>query len=196
MAINIFEGARRIAKLSAGLWILGWVVAGAVQLRSDPGISATFTISHFGATPVRSDPSCDYSADNARETVWRSTKKETNVRITLCFVARELPDGTKLIDFALHPSDKSLVIFNTPYSEDVKKYVKTVASRFVLPENDEAWFDSQVWPKRLEIIPVGVGIAIGGLAFLWAFTWAVGWIVRGFLGIPKGRDIRIERDAA
>ena len=23
---------------------------------------------------------------------------------------------------------------------------------------------------------------------LWAFTYAIGWIVRGFLGIPRGQD--------
>ena len=26
------------------------------------------------------------------------------------------------------------------------------------------------------------------LLVFWAFTWAVGWIVRGFMGIPRGKD--------
>lgn len=26
------------------------------------------------------------------------------------------------------------------------------------------------------------------LGAFWAFTWAVGWIVRGFMGIPHGKD--------
>ena len=29
-----------------------------------------------------------------------------------------------------------------------------------------------------------------GLASLWALTWATGWIVRGFMGIPRGKDHR------
>ncbi len=29
---------------------------------------------------------------------------------------------------------------------------------------------------------------ISGLLFLWAFTWVIGWIVRGFMGIPRGQD--------
>lgn len=29
---------------------------------------------------------------------------------------------------------------------------------------------------------------LGGLAFIWVFTWGVGWIVRGFMGIPRGQD--------
>lgn len=36
----------------------------------------------------------------------------------------------------------------------------------------------------------GALIAIGGLVFLWGFSWAVGWIVRGFMGIPRGHDRR------
>ena len=26
------------------------------------------------------------------------------------------------------------------------------------------------------------------MAGFWAFTWTVGWIVRGFMGIPHGKD--------
>lgn len=36
----------------------------------------------------------------------------------------------------------------------------------------------------------GALYATGGLVFLWVFSWAVGWIVRGFMGIPKGHDRR------
>ncbi len=36
----------------------------------------------------------------------------------------------------------------------------------------------------------GALYALGGLIFLWGFSWAVGWIVRGFMGIPKGHDRR------
>ena len=31
---------------------------------------------------------------------------------------------------------------------------------------------------------------IRGLLFLWAFTLVTGWIVRGFMSIPKGQDHR------
>jgi len=33
-----------------------------------------------------------------------------------------------------------------------------------------------------------IGSLAGGLIFVWAFTWGVGWIVRGFMGIPRGSD--------
>ncbi len=31
-------------------------------------------------------------------------------------------------------------------------------------------------------------VAFGGLLFILVFTWVVGWIVRGFMGIPRGQD--------
>ena len=31
---------------------------------------------------------------------------------------------------------------------------------------------------------------VGGLALFWAFVWCVGWVMRGFLGIPSGEDKR------
>ncbi len=40
----------------------------------------------------------------------------------------------------------------------------------------------------LKELGTGLFVALGGLGCLWAFTWAVGWIVRGFMGIPRGLD--------
>jgi len=31
-------------------------------------------------------------------------------------------------------------------------------------------------------------VAFGGLLFILVFTWAIGWIVRGFMGIPRRQD--------
>ena len=28
----------------------------------------------------------------------------------------------------------------------------------------------------------------GGVIFIYAFSWSIGWIVRGFAGIPSGKD--------
>lgn len=36
----------------------------------------------------------------------------------------------------------------------------------------------------------GALYATAGLVFLRGFSWAVGWIVRGFMGIPRGHDRR------
>ena len=64
--------------------------------------------------------------------------------------------------------------------EGARRIAKLVAVLWILGWVVAAFNTSQIWQDALAFI--------GGLAFLWAFTWAVGWIVRGFLGIPMGRD--------
>jgi hypothetical protein len=41
---------------------------------------------------------------------------------------------------------------------------------------------------RIESVSEHLLNMVGSLAGLCFFTWAVGWIVRGFLGIPRGMD--------
>ena len=36
----------------------------------------------------------------------------------------------------------------------------------------------------------GALIAVGGVVFIFGLSWAVGWIMRGFLGIPIGQDCK------
>ncbi|MCX7075444.1 MAG: hypothetical protein NTZ45_01530 [Methylococcales bacterium] len=31
----------------------------------------------------------------------------------------------------------------------------------------------------------------GGVIFIYAFSWSIGWIVRGFTGIPSGKDSNV-----
>jgi hypothetical protein len=69
-------------------------------------------------------------------------------------------------------------------------YTARVKESFSLPQADEEWIDRQWWFEYFKKFGVGALGAIGGLIFLWAFTWAVGWIVRGFAGIPRGVDKR------
>ena len=34
---------------------------------------------------------------------------------------------------------------------------------------------------------------VGGLVFIGCFTVATGWIVRGFMGIPRGQDQKVDK---
>jgi hypothetical protein len=67
---------------------------------------------------------------------------------------------------------------------------KKIAANFKFSKADEEWADGIVWSKRLENIKTSATVTIGGLAFLWIFSWCVGWIVRGFAGIPTGQDFK------
>lgn len=44
------------------------------------------------------------------------------------------------------------------------------------------------WTQALKSAGMHLLGMLASLATFWAFTWAVGWIVRGFMGIPQGKD--------
>jgi hypothetical protein len=81
---------------------------------------------------------------------------------------------------------------NEKYSTEVSNYTKMIANGFRLTKADEEWVDSKLWPARWENIKEGLLATVAGLVFLWIFSWGVGWIVRGFAGIPTGQDMRPE----
>ncbi|NOU20750.1 MAG: hypothetical protein HOO93_03005 [Methyloglobulus sp.] len=98
MAINVFEGARRIAKLIAVLWVIG-VLALQFESLKNPYISANFQVDSPGNTPLRMDGQEYKCGDDDATESWLSkyTNKGTEVKVTLCFKARVVDDGRKLI---------------------------------------------------------------------------------------------------
>lgn len=198
MATNSFEGARRIAKLVAALWILGWIVAAFTSSSSVWGV--TYQIAGPGAVPIRVESGCD-TADDASESLSRTTSKGTYVALTLCFKHSVFDDGRKLIPYLLDKGTYDDILEskivkvrgNEKYSTDVLNYTRSVASSFKLSKSDEEWIDAQGWSVRLKEFGWGALWVIGGLVFIWGFSLAVGWIVRGFRGIPQGQDRREEK---
>ena len=76
------------------------------------------------------------------------------------------------------------------YSTEVTSYTNKVTDSFNLSKADEEWADNEVWAARWDKIKDYVLYIVGGLAFIWMFSWIVGWIVRGFFGIPSGHDFK------
>lgn len=185
VAINIFEGARRIAKLVTALWVIGWIVA---AFNTSSSVYVTYQIAIPGEVPIRVESGCDYSVD-ATEHLDLATSKGTNVSLTLCFKHSVFDDGKKLIPYRID-KDTNRWWGNEEYTTEVSSYTESVASNFKLSKSDEEWIDAQWWSSLLKELGIGALVAIGGLLFLWAFTWVVGWIVRGFKGIPQGQDLR------
>jgi len=59
---------------------------------------------------------------------------------------------------------------------------------FKIPEADESYITRLEWIQTLKQAGQYLLGLMASLAGFWAFTWAVGWIVRGFMGIPRGSD--------
>ena len=49
---------------------------------------------------------------------------------------------------------------------------------------------SRLWAARREAFRSGAPWVLAILAFIWVFTAVMGWIVRGFAGVPMGADFR------
>ena len=81
-------------------------------------------------------------------------------------------------------------IMNEQYSSEVIKYGREVAARFSLSPDGMKDAEQAVWDARIKQWKEALQFASGGAAFLWAAVTGIGWIVRGFMGIPRGKDTR------
>jgi hypothetical protein len=187
-AMNVFEGARRIALLIGALWVMGCVVLiGA----SAPNLSLEYAVSAFGATPKLA-ADCDYSRDAMQYATRKLPSTNETVSVTLCFKASKSEDGRMLVPYALRAD--GLVWMNGQYSSEVSHYTRAVADAFQIDADGIALAERQKTEQRSANIVQAIKFALVGLAIGWAMTFALGWIVRGFMGIPTGRDSKA-RDA-
>jgi hypothetical protein len=187
--MNLFEGARRIAKIFAGLWVLGCI---GYVFTIEPHISTTYAVSAPNQTPRLMMATCP--DDAAIEPSWDlKTKKGNAVYVALCFLPSLNFDDAKtpLVPFIaadgkMYGSEK--------YSSGVAAYTKEVMKNFSIPIEDHAALDAQAREKWWAAFWIDMQFLVGGLIFIYGVTWCVGYVVRGFMRVPKGSDKKIEKD--
>ena len=182
MAINMFEGARRIAMLTAAVATIGTLFA---LLTSDPCVSAGYAIAHPNGPFTRIDISCPYDAGKHYFTA--ETPNGNRVSIDLCLLPMDF-GGKSLIPYKVEPDGS--VWGAGSYTSEVSAYEKTLEKRFRMSPDDEKYFADEVSRRYRKSVLEGLGWLCFGLAIFGGFVWAVGWIVRGFMGIPRGSDSR------
>ena len=203
MTINWFEGGRRIVSVIAGLIVLGaafYLFFGGGDNRvivetSSPGERLHWTLKEC--------PYPDMDKDWGGTVEFKSSDPR---RVTACFRA-----GTNgKIPYALGPKqtfmmkirDKNFpisynqMIFGDQFSDEVSAYMSARMSGFKFaPEETRAIGDAQ-WKigvvhfcERVEYaFPWVAGLIIG----LWVISAGIGWMVRGFAGVPSGKDFRAD----
>lgn len=221
MAVNWFEGGRRISKLFIGLTALG---GGIYIIASSPGPITFVTEGPDGPWQATREK-CDYRAASRYVSSVDFGGGESR-SVDLCF--KPLSDDD--IPYAVAPTpeaeqrkfetelarleagDKALIARGEPpplrrnpsapkwyytgseFSEVVSKYLDGREAAFQLTpqlRNEalevrkgarfRAWYKAAT-----EAVPTVAIIAL----LIWAFTAAMGWIVRGFFGVPRGEDFR------
>jgi hypothetical protein len=232
VAINMFEGARRIALAVGATWTLGCVAYSALQ---EPRAELVFSIASLGAVP---EPAEHCGDEDARQYISRDFAPGRAISVTLCFTAHRANDGRMLVPYEL-AVDVELpdgrVVQNVPptlaqtellarlkangidvsrltdtsgrgwepvwrtywrmdgrYSSVVSAYTQRIADGFNLPQPSRDAAASKVWDSRVQQWREVFQVWMLGLLFGWALTAIIGWIARGFLGIPRGMDKRLD----
>lgn len=186
MKFNIFEGARRIALLVAGIAVAGTLFSLATY---DPYVSVQYSIAHPNGVFVQMQESCP--SDAARHYFTSRTSTGESVSVDLCLLTMSFgKDNTSLIPYKT--DEQGMIWGAASYSSEVSDYERKLESRFKLPVSDEKALKTEISKRYRENWMSGLGYLVAGLAIFAGIVWAIGWIVRGFLGIPRGMDRRPE----
>ena len=164
MTINVFEGARRIALLIAGLWVVGWIAYAAFN---DTSYSIVYSVEKPGAPPK---PATTCGEDDDFQYLTKEAPNGESFSTMLCFAKRRADDSDEFKTY------KANVIEQFQLTADASSLAKASRPRAVL----EQWRDAAYF-------------LFGGLAAGWVLAAALGWIFRGFMGIPRGKDARPEK---
>lgn len=188
--MNIFEGSRRIAYLAGGLAVAATLI---YAVTYDPYISLDYSISHPRAAFQRMKGSCP--TDAGRTFFTTTSQSGTSVSIDLCLLTMEFGKDKKERLVPYRVDEKNMIWGAASYSSEVSSYEKELEARFTLPAEDNAWVEEERsrryrenWKESLRNLGIGLAIFAG-------LVWAIGWIVRGFMGIPLGMDRKPKSEA-
>lgn len=189
MAINWFEGGRRITKLAQGLVIAGCT---AFIVFSSPNDTITFETSWPNQPFQISDDDC-YGGDDRSDTRYDVPADGKSISVQLCYRGSPTENGSSAIPYAAAP-EPGYFLMGQPYSDEVDKYVKRRSAEFRLSRQQGiAAMDlasAKWWKQKKTELRDAVLFVFIGCSILWGLSLIIGWIVRGFAGIKPGSDFR------
>ena len=184
MRINAFEGARRIALILAALVTIAVLI---ITGTNDPYISIGYRVSSPDSPFVKSDESCPTGA--GRHYFSTKTPNGRTVGIDLCLLTMAFgKDSEQLVPYKIDQA--GMVWGAASYSNEVDGYERELESRFAFPGSDAQWADNEISKRYRKNWLQSLGYLAVGLTAFWILVWCIGWVVRGFAGIPSGKDSR------
>lgn len=180
--INIFEGGRRIALLIGILWAVGCVAYAAF---TEPYTSITYVVPHLNTPPILAK---ECLSDDAHEHLVLQSPNGKSVRVNLCFKASKADSGEMLVPY--EDAGSGRVWMKKRHDSDVAKYTTAFAQTFQLSEQVMEAANAERRAALLEQWKWALMTLFGGVAVGWGFVASIGWIARGFMGIPRGKDAR------
>jgi hypothetical protein len=187
VAINIFEGARRIALLLGGG---AAVITVLVAFKQSDSYHAQYSLAAPNAPFIKTDGGCQSRGQTINFD--HKTSSGKGVRVSLClepmtFTSRN-EEETELIPYK---TDADGMTWGArPYSTEISTYETQVEKRFTMTATDAEVSIKESAKQWRSDFTETMGYLAVGLAIFGALVWLIGWIVRGFLGIPRGMDKR------
>ena len=182
--MNVFSGGRRIA---ATIAFLGIVFTFAIGIEGSAAGRVYYRVLNPGAAPIIVDE-CGYDSDAGERSRQRVTPRGVKYSLILCFPASRSNNGKMLIPYADRGDDVWLM--NTRFDDSVERYMDQTIDALPVQPNEisdaEKSYYAQVWRKWAG----GAGWLLLSLFGFFVFVSIVGWIVRGFMGIPSGHDCK------
>ena len=180
MALNVFEGARRIAYIVSAIIV---IAGGYILYDTSPSETLYYEI-YAPSEPASKSLAASCSSEGRRSYLSGVTPKGHKVSIRLCFE----PIAFNGKDLIAYKAEGGMVYGDAAYSENVSSYIRKYEGKFVMPEGkeiDDRWMG--IWLSSKWEILRNTGLTLAGF---WLFVILVGWIIRGFAGIPRGQDHR------
>lgn len=181
--MNVFEGARRISMVIAAAGVL---ISAIVAHNDKPYIAIPFQIRNIDLPPVQADGCKPFDTD-VLESVTRWTPQGEKFTADICFTASVAQDGRMLVPFQ---SKDGPFLMGPNNSDQVREYTSFIAQRFAVPEGGNDAVNNAIEHQKSMHYVRSLGFLALGLFIFWIFVSIIGWIVRGFAGIPTGRDTK------
>lgn len=183
MKFNLFEGARRIALALATLAVAMTCIA---LYSNSPSVHAHYVIDRPGGPPI---PFSECPRESDSQSFSRTLRSGQSVWVTICHLPFRGDDGKSLL-YPFKVDDRGALWGAGSQSEEFISYKRILAAQFVLSAEAETdlvakhreAYRSQ-WLSGLSYLGIGLAVFAG-------FVNLIGWIVRGFLSIPRGMDHR------
>jgi hypothetical protein len=198
MIINWFEGGRRIFSALCGLIFLG----GAIYLLVGGGKNQIILESKSPRDNLHwTLKACEYPDFEkawSKEAEFSPGHPRT---IVACFRANvsgkiDYTSNSSATNGLGSPEAPAKILEAYPYSGDLDEYARSRMDALRLNPQEVGEIRKGLWKiavanfceRALEAFPWVAGLIIG----LWCFSVGVGWLMRGFAGIPKGRDFKAD----
>lgn len=187
MQLNGFSAGRRLAAVIA----LGFVAGVAVSYYlTQPSVTLTYIIAPDFVHPAEilalpNEKPCD--SQNLAKDVPIKTSGDHVATAQLCYLYGDPFETGAGILYRVQKGPWKIASSQSP---EVVKFVEDTAAAFGISTKDATKAEQQYQKKLVEARYSHLKVLLSGLVALWLFVVSVGWISRGLLDVPRGKDRR------